>query len=101
MTTFTSDELEKVLAAIAKIANAKGSSKTVSVGEIKKEFELSDEEYDMCIDLSMPLIRWMNEARYWRNKFSQLHREVTAAIENANREYKAPIKEEEQEGPDE
>ena len=32
-----------------------------SVGEIKKRFDLTDEEYDMISDLMMPVMRYFNE----------------------------------------
>lgn len=44
----------------------------ISVKEVKKKFGLSSEEYEMCMDLAMPVIRKDNELRYVKAKLSLL-----------------------------
>ena len=45
---------------------------SMSVGEIKKKFHLSSEEYDMIFELCMPRIRSGSAAMYWRTKYHML-----------------------------
>lgn len=44
----------------------------LTVGDIKKKYHLTSEEYDMIFDLTMPLIREMNVKRYWASKYRHL-----------------------------
>ena len=47
-----------------------------TVGFFKKKYNLSDEEYNMIFDLTMPLIREINIKHYWQAKYSSLVRRV-------------------------
>lgn len=44
----------------------------LSVGDIKKKFRLTTEEYDMIFELCMPRIRAGSAAAYWRTKYHML-----------------------------
>lgn len=44
----------------------------LSVGDIKKKFRLTSEEYEMIFDLCMPRVRSGSSAAYWRTKYHML-----------------------------
>ena len=44
----------------------------LSVGDIKKKFRLTSEEYEMIFDLCMPRVRSGSAAAYWRTKYHML-----------------------------
>ena len=74
MTVLTGDERDRVVQIIEYITKYKTSA---TVGDIKKKFNLTKEEYDMCMDLAMPSIRHSNTARF----FIQAFRHLTWQIE--------------------
>lgn len=43
-----------------------------SVGFIKKKFNLTEEEYQMIYDLTMPHVRIRNITRYWKDAYTHL-----------------------------
>lgn len=61
MTVLTGDERDQVVQIIEYITKYKTSA---TVGDIKKKFNLTKEEYDMCMDLAMPSIRHSNTSRF-------------------------------------
>lgn len=74
MTVLTGDERDRVVQIIEYITRYKTSA---TVGDIKKKFNLTKEEYDMCMDLAMPSIRHSNTSRF----FIQAFRHLTWQIE--------------------
>lgn len=48
------------------------SHPAISVAEIKQRFHLTDEEYNMCIDLCMPSVRRRVADQYWRSKYCSI-----------------------------
>lgn len=74
MTVLTGDERDRVVQIIEYITKYKTSA---TVGDIKKKFNLTKEEYDMCMDLAMPSIRHSNTSRF----FIQAFRHITWQIE--------------------
>lgn len=74
MTVLTGDERDQVVQIIEYITKYKTSA---TVGDIKKKFNLTKEEYDMCMDLAMPSIRHSNTSRF----FIQAFRHLTWQIE--------------------
>lgn len=55
----------------------------MSVGDIKKKFRLTSEEYDMIFELCMPRIRAGSAAAYWRTKHHMLAARVKRVIDRA------------------
>lgn len=51
-----------------------------TVGDIKKELNLSEEEYYELYTISMPAIRGMNEGRFWRVAYQKLEAELIRAV---------------------
>jgi hypothetical protein len=51
-----------------------GESYTVEY--FKKKYDLSNDEYNMIFELTMPLIREINIKRYWAAKYSSLIRRI-------------------------
>lgn len=51
-----------------------------TVGDIKKELNLSEEEYYELYTISMPAIRGMNEGRFWRIAYQHLETELIRAV---------------------
>lgn len=69
MTVLTGDERDRVVQIIEYITKYKTSA---TVGDIKKKFNLTKEEYDMCMDLAMPSIRHSNTSRFFIQAFRHL-----------------------------
>ena len=65
MTILSPDEITVLTSVIDFILN----HGMVSVADIKRRFNLTNEEYEMAMDLSMPFIRSRNGNRYWQNNF--------------------------------
>ena len=64
MTVLPKDQIDKmaqVMDDILKYPN-------LSIGELRKRYNLTVEEFDMIYDLCMPLIRETNVKRYWAVK---------------------------------
>ena len=55
----------------------------LSVGDIKKKFRLTSEEYEMIFELCMPRIRAGSAAAYWRTKHHMLAARVKRVIDQA------------------
>lgn len=69
MTILTGDERDKIVQVIEFLARHKSR---YSVADIKKKFNLTSEEYEMCMDLAMPSIRFSNSARFYIQAFRHL-----------------------------
>lgn len=69
MTILTGDERDKIVQVIEFLARHKSR---YSVADIKKKFKLTSEEYEMCMDLAMPSIRFSNSARFYIQAFRHL-----------------------------
>ena len=53
-----------------------------TVGEVKKRFNLTNEEYEMIYDLCMPLIRENGVKKYWAIKYQSFVQELKRLIKN-------------------
>ena len=51
---------------------------SMSVGDFKRRWKLSSEEYEMIYDLCMPLIREANVKKYWAIKYQSMIRSLKA-----------------------
>lgn len=69
MTILSGDERDKIVQVIEFLARHKSR---YSVADIKKKFNLTSEEYEMCMDLAMPSIRFSNSARFYIQAFRHL-----------------------------
>lgn len=94
MTVLTPDEIKLIKAVSADIVkdNQGNASKTVTtVGQIKAKYQISEAEYQMCMDLSMATIRWKNEARYYKKKFDRLVMWIGKMVEDMQTGQKGEI----------
>lgn len=66
----------------------KNPSKTV--GTIKKRFGLSEEEYRMIFDLTMPHIRTDSAKSYWKTKYLMLRSQISEFVQNNKKSKLAP-----------
>lgn len=66
----------------------KNPSKTV--GTIKKRFRLTEEEYRMIFDLTMPHIRTDNAKSYWKTKYLMLRGQINEFVQNNKKSELAP-----------
>lgn len=51
-----------------------------SVRGIKRKFDLTDEEYDTLMELTMPIIRERNYRQAWKSLYLKLLREMARAV---------------------
>lgn len=63
----------------------------ITVAEIKQKFGLTDEEYQMCSELSEVAIRWRSEASYFKTKYSWLLSEIENTVNNSKARDKPPM----------
>ena len=54
----------------------------MTVGDIKRRFNLSSEEYEMIYDLVMPLVREANVKKYWAVKYKYIERKLKELLVN-------------------
>ena len=66
----------------------KNPSKTV--GSIKKCFGLSEEEYRMIFDLTMPHMRTGSAKSYWKSKYLALRGQISELVQNNKKSKLAP-----------
>lgn len=66
----------------------KNPSKTV--GTIKKRFGLSEDEYRMIFDLTMPHIRTDSAKSYWKAKYLMLRGQISEFVQNNKKSKLAP-----------
>ena len=57
-----------------------------TVGEIKKKFKLSEDQYQMIMDVTMPHIRAGNVGSYWKNKYTMLRDAISERIRQTKKE---------------
>lgn len=86
MTILDPDEIKTINAVMDYIL--KNPSKTV--GTIKKRFGLSEEEYRMIFDLTMPHIRTDNAKSYWKTKYLMLRGQISEFVQNNKKSKLAP-----------
>ena len=53
-----------------------------TVGSIKKRFGLSEEEYRMIFDLTMPHMRTDSAKSYWKTKYLMLRGQISDFVQN-------------------
>lgn len=53
-----------------------------TVSEVKRRFNLTNEEYEMIYDLCMPLIRENGVKKYWAIKYQSFVQELKRLIKN-------------------
>ena len=51
-----------------------------SIRTIKRQFDLTDEEYETMMDLTMPIIRERNYKQAWKSLYLKLLREMARAV---------------------
>ena len=61
-----------------------------TVGTIKKRFRLTEEEYRMIFDLTMPHIRTDNAKSYWKTKYLMLRGQINELVQNNKKSELAP-----------
>lgn len=66
----------------------KNPSKTV--GTIKKRFRLTEEEYRMIFDLTMPHMRTDSAKSYWKTKYLMLRGQISEFVQNNKKSKLAP-----------
>ena len=54
----------------------------ITVGEVKRKYNLTSEEYEMIYDLCMPLIRESGVKKYWAIKYQSFIRELKVLIKS-------------------
>lgn len=86
LTVLNSDEITTINAVMDYIL--KNPAKTV--GSIKKRFGLSEEEYRMIFDLTMPHIRTDSAKSYWKTKYLMLRSQISELVQNNKKSKLAP-----------
>lgn len=61
-----------------------------TVGTIKKRFRLTEEEYRMIFDLTMPHIRTDSAKSYWKTKYLMLRSQISEFVQNNKKSKLAP-----------
>lgn len=61
-----------------------------TVGTIKKRFRLTEEEYRMIFDLTMPHIRTDSAKSYWKTKYLMLRGQISELVQNNKKSELAP-----------
>ena len=56
----------------------------MTVGDIKKRFNLTSQEYEMIYGLVMPLVREANVKKYWAIKYKYIERKLRELLANEN-----------------
>ena len=86
MTILDPDEIKTINAVMDYIL--KNPSKTV--GTIKRRFGLSEDEYRMIFDLTMPHIRTDSAKSYWKAKYLMLRGQISEFVQNNKKSKLAP-----------
>ena len=86
LTVLNPDEITTINAVMDYIL--KNPAKTV--GSIKKRFSLSEEEYRMIFDLTMPHIRTDSAKSYWKTKYLMLRSQISELVQNNKKSKLAP-----------
>ena len=61
-----------------------------TVGTIKKRFRLTEDEYRMIFDLTMPHIRTDSAKSYWKTKYLMLRSQISELVQNNKKSKLAP-----------
>lgn len=69
MTILNRKEIKKINEVVEFIV--KRNDERISVNEVKEKFGLSSEEYEMCMEFAMPMIRLDNKLRNGETKTSE------------------------------
>ena len=72
MIVLPGDQIDKMAEIMELILSPKG----LTVADIKRKFKLTNEEYDMIFDLSMPRIRHNNGNEFWKNNYLALRNQI-------------------------
>lgn len=86
LTVLDPDEIKTINAVMDYIL--KNPSKTV--GTIKRRFGLSEEEYRMIFDLTMPHMRTDSAKSYWKAKYLMLRGQISELVQNNKKSKLAP-----------
>ena len=79
MTILPQDEIEQIVTVCDFIIRFP----SMSVGDIKRKFRLTSEEYEMIFDLCMPKIRAGSSSAYWRTKHHMLASRIKNVIDQS------------------
>lgn len=77
------------IAKIVKVMEFITEHTTVSVGQVKAMFSLSEAEYTMISELAVPGMRYYHEAIRWRFRFGNLANEVERTVKHLREKAKA------------
>lgn len=78
MTILKGVEIDRIVEVSDYIANL--ADYNVTVADIKEQFKLTNEEYDMIYDLTMPAIRRGNGERFYKFSYRNLEKEIDQII---------------------
>ena len=67
------DILVKVMLRIINVSNT-------TIGEIKQRYGLTPDEYEMAMQLCMPIIRAKNISHYWEGRFASVEQRLSLLI---------------------
>lgn len=79
MTIIPHDEVEQIVPIIDDLLKT-GYSHPVSY--FKEKYHLTNDEYTMIFDLTMPFIRRRNEEKFWSNQYASLRHRIFNALQN-------------------
>lgn len=79
MTVIAHDEVEQIVQIIDDILKS-GYSHPVSY--FKEKYHLTNDEYTMIFDLTMPFIRRRNDEKFWSNQYASLRHSIFNALQN-------------------
>ena len=80
ITILPQEDVEKIVMAADYIM----AHQSMAVGVIKKNLDLTTEEYDMIFELCMPRIRAGSAAAYWRTKHHMLASRIKRIVDQAD-----------------
>lgn len=73
MTVLEQDEVKQ----LCKVMNYILKTTNTTVEKVKEKFHLSDDEYNMIMNISMPFLREANSKKYWYAKHHSLIRKIS------------------------
>lgn len=81
------DQINRMVPIIDHLYKCQGCrSDSQTVGGIKKAYNLTEAEYQMCMDLAMPTFRAGNGKDYWKFKYKSLKKEILRTMSPEMRE---------------
>lgn len=79
--TLSQADIDEISAIMDVILQREGSKTNNSVKNIRREYHLSSEQYNMAYDLCMPMIRKMSSNDgYWKLRYGRLRMRISAVL---------------------